>query len=111
MSQRYRAPVDVHPAPVPAELLTVGERLGRECLVRLDEVVVADLGARLPHEIADGEDRGEEEVLGVGGSGRIAGDSGEDWQAVRFRERLARDHGSRAAVIQARSVSGGDSEL
>src|SRR3954470_7951974 len=79
--QRDGAAVDVHPAPVPPELLTVGERLGRERLVRLDEVVVADRGARLPHEIADGEDRGEEEIFGVGGAGGVAGDAGEDRQA------------------------------
>src|SRR4051794_36393521 len=100
MSKRDRAAIDIHPTPVPAELLTVGERLRRERLVRLDEVVVADLGTRLPHEIADGEDRGEEEVLGVGGSGRIAGDPGEDRQPVRFRKCFAGNYGRGAAVIK-----------
>src|SRR3954465_13769207 len=79
MPQRDGAAVDVHPAPVPPELLTVGERLGRERLVRLDEVVVADRGARLPHEIADGGDRGEEGIFG-GGGGRGFGGGGGVWR-------------------------------
>ena len=46
MTERDRAAVHVHAIPVPAECRAVRERLRRERLVRLDEIVVADLRAR-----------------------------------------------------------------
>src|SRR5690606_19601017 len=50
MSERNRSAVHVDAVPVPAQLPTVRERLYGERLVRLDQIVVADLLAFLLHQ-------------------------------------------------------------
>src|SRR5688500_817722 len=52
MADRDRAAVDVHDLRVPAHVLVDRERLGREGLVGLHELEVADLPARLLERLA-----------------------------------------------------------
>ena len=56
MAERDRAAVHVHAIPVPSERRAIRERLRRERLVRFDEIVVADLRARLLHQILHGDE-------------------------------------------------------
>src|SRR3990172_11741206 len=64
VSQGDRAAVDVHLRPVEAELAAVGQHLGGEGLVDLDEVKVLDGHRRALEQLAHALDRGEEEPLG-----------------------------------------------
>src|SRR5687768_8727721 len=75
VSERDRAAVHVHAVPFPAEALPVRERLRCECLVRFDEIVIPDLCSAFLHELLDGDDRGEEEVLRLPAARRVTGDS------------------------------------
>src|SRR5258705_12980140 len=51
VAERDRAAVYVDPRPIPAERFAIGERLHGERFVRLDEIVVGDLGAGFLHEV------------------------------------------------------------
>ena len=105
MAQGDRAAVDVDAVPVPAERAAVGERLHGERLVGLDQVVVADGGAGLLHQVLHREDRREEELLRLAAAGGVAGDPRQRREAVRLREG-ERGHDQRArAVVEARRVA------
>src|SRR5262249_19032071 len=54
VAERDRAAVHVQPVTRELELAVAREDLGREGLVQLDQVVVADLAAGAPAELADG---------------------------------------------------------
>src|SRR3712207_1985479 len=106
VAERDRAAVHVDAVPVPAEPLPVGERLRGEGLVRLDELEVADLAARLLHEVAHRVDGREEELLRLRAPGGVARDAREDLEPVRAGELLARHHERRRAVVHRRGVAG-----
>ena len=111
MPERDRAAVHVHAIPRPAEPVAIGQRLRGERFIGLDQIVVADLGAGLLHEVLHSNDGREEQIPGVAAAGRVAGDAGEDRQAVRLGVRLGRDDERRATVVQAGCVPGRDRVL
>src|SRR6185503_2217928 len=82
MAQGDGAAVHIHPVPVPAELPAIGQRLDREGLVGLNQVVVLNPRVGLAHERADRQNRGEEEISRLTAAGSIAGDSSQRRESV-----------------------------
>src|SRR6185312_3456989 len=78
MPERDRAAIHIHAVPVPLELIAVSQRLRRERFVRLDEIEIADRQAGLLHELSDGDDRSEEQLLRRNGASPVAGDARHD---------------------------------
>src|SRR5688572_32196911 len=104
MAERDGAAVHVHAIPVPTETLSVRERLCGEGLVRLDQVVVADLPAALLHQVLHGEDWREEEVLRFRSAGRVARYPREDLDPVCARILLGGHDQRGPAIVEARCV-------
>ena len=86
----------------------VGQRLGRECLVDLDQVERLDRHLDAIEEPADALDRGEEQPLRLDLGLGIADDPGEGLEAVSLDGPLARDDGGRGTIGDAGRVAGGD---
>src|SRR6266550_2118308 len=105
MSERDRAAVDVDALPIPAELFAVSDGLRCECFVGLDQIVVADLGPRLLHQISHGLDRCEEEIFRLGSSGGVPGDAAEYLEVVSLGVFLGDDDERGGAVVEARCIS------
>src|SRR3989304_896663 len=108
VSQGDRAAVDVHLRPVEAELAAVGQHLGGEGLVDLDEVEVLDGHRRALEELAHALDRGEEEPLGGDLRLGVADDARERPQSVALHRALAGHDGGGGAVADAGRVAGRD---
>ena len=103
MAERDRAAVDVDLVPVEAELAAVGEGLGGERLVDLDEVERLDRHLDPVEQAADALDRREEQPLrrdlGLG----VADDPGERLEAEPLDGAFAGDDRGRRAVGDARA--------
>ena len=108
VAERDRAAVDVDLVPVEAELAAVGEDLGGERLVDLDEVEGVDRQLDPVEQPPDALDRGEEQPLRRDLGLRVADDPGERLEAVPLDRPLAGDDRRRGAVGDAGGVAGGD---
>ena len=108
MAERDRTAVDVDLVPVEPELAAVGQRLGRERLVDLDEVERVDRQLDAVEQPLDALDRREEQPLrGDLGLG-VADDPRERRQAEPLDRTLAGDDRRGGAIGDARRVAGGD---
>ncbi len=108
VAERDRAPVDVHPLLVEAELADNGEALRGEGLVELDEVERARIDSRASQELSHRGDRADPHHARIDArDGRgDEGAQGLDPELVRLR--LAREHERRGAVVDAAGVAGRD---
>ena len=97
--------------PVEAELAAVGQRLGGERLVDLDEVERLDRHLDPVEQAADALDRGEEQPLRLDLGLGVADDPGQRLQAEPLDGPFAGDDGRRGAVGDARRVAGRDRAL
>src|SRR6185437_3421847 len=111
MPQRNGAAVHIDTGGIPRKSARVRDRLRRERLVRFDQIVVADLRTGLCHQLLDGYDRREEEILRLATAGCVTGDAGEYLELVIDRELLADDDHCRGAIIQRRCVAGRHAQL
>ena len=108
VAERDRAAVDVDLRPVEAEGAAVGERLGGERLVDLDEVERLDRHLDPVEQAADALDRGEEQPLRFDLGLGVADDPGERREAEPLDRALAGDDGRGGAVGDPGRVAGGD---
>ena len=53
MAQCYGAAMHIDPVPIPAQLLTIGQRLNAECLIGLDQIEMTDAHTHLLHQTLD----------------------------------------------------------
>ena len=103
MAERDRAAVDVDLRPVEAELAAVGQRLGGERLVDLDEVEGLDRQLDPVEQAADAFDRGEEQPLRLDLGLGVADDPRERREAEPLDGPLAGDDRRGGAVRDARA--------
>ena len=87
---------------------TIGDRLNREGLVGLDEVVVANAGAGLCHQVVDRSDGGEEQITRLSPARGIRGDARHGRDAVRLRERERGDDQRTRAIVEPGRIPCGD---
>src|SRR5207245_1183264 len=106
VAERDRAAVDVEAAPVPGELAVVGQHLGGERLVELDQVVVCDRVALAGQQLADRERRGGEDHGRLAGGLAVAGDARQRRPAELADPTPARDDQRGRAVGEAGRVAG-----
>src|SRR4029079_11390859 len=107
MAERDRAAVDVDLVPVEAELATIGESLGGESLIDLDQVEGLQGQLDPVEEPLDALDRGEEQPLrGDLGLG-IADDPGERPESEALNGALADDYRRGRSVGDPWGVAGG----
>ena len=112
MAERDGAAVHVDPVPVPAQRAAVGQRLHREGLVGLDEVVVADRGAGLLQQIlAPPGSARRRDPCGSPPPVAYAGDARHRREPVGLGERERGHDQGAGAVVEPRRVAGGDAAV
>src|SRR5436190_3261613 len=107
VSESDRAAVHVHLVPVEPQLATVGQRLGGERLVDLDQVERVDRQLDPVEQPADSLDRCKEEPFRLHLRLRVSDDPGERRQPVALDRPLADDDGRGGSVRDARGVARG----
>ena len=108
VAERDRPAVDVDLVPVEAELPAIGEGLGGERLVDLDQVERLDRQLDPVEQPADALDRGEEQPLRLDLGLGVADDPGQGLQAEPLDRALAGDDRRRGAVRDPGRVAGRD---